>query len=218
MKYYFTEQLNSELLELFLIESFEYCDKFSLIWRDDILDDHYVSEKDELLEQLSTFMVGQAKVQEWPGTKILNSEATMYTFRLTQQSIFALLKFLKTLFQCHCFEDLVLYHKSGLPFLTTIFHEEIAFLDVDETTVKQIFKQIPILQELLIAQDKCKQRYAVSVKCDDSIVYLPPVKIIKIFDSEIQAEMFIERMSSSGYSEEDFVILPFFDDSCDADN
>jgi hypothetical protein len=44
------------------------------------------------------------------------------------------------------------------------------------------------------------------------------VKIIKIFDSEIQAEMFIERMSSSGYSEEDFVILPFFDDSCDVDN
>ena len=142
----------------------------------------------------------------------------MYTFRLTQQSIFALLKFLKTLFQCHCFEDFVLYHKSGLPFLTTIFHEEIAFLDVDETTVTQIFKQIPILQELLIAQDKCKQRYAVSVKCDDSTAYLPPVKIIKIFDSEIQAEMFIERMSSSGYSEEDFVILPFFDDSCDVDN
>ena len=218
MKYYFTEQLNSELLELFLIESLEYCDKFSLIWRDDILDDHYVSEKDELLEQLSSFMVGQAKVQEWPGTKIFNSGATMYTFRLTQQSIFALLKFLKTLFQCHCFEDFVLYHKSGLPFLTTIFHEEIAFLDIDETTIKQIFKQIPILQELLIAQDKCKQRYAVSVKCDDSIAYLPPVKIIKIFDSEIQAEMFIERMSSSGYSEEDFVILPFFDDSCDVDN
>lgn len=218
MKYYFTEQLNSELLELFLIESLEYCDKFSLIWRDDLLDDHYADEKDELLEQLSIFMVGQAKVQEWPGTQIFNSWATMYMFRFTQQSISVLFKFLKSLFQCHCFEDFVLYNKSGLPFLTTIFHEEIAFLDVDETTVKQIFKQIPILQELLIAQDKCKQRYAVSVKCDDSIVYLPPVKIIKIFDSEIQAEMFIERMSSSGYSEEDFVILPFFDDSCDVDN
>ncbi len=209
MKYYFTEQLNCELFELFLIESFEYCDKFSLIWRDDLSDDHSTGEKDELLEQLSIFIEGQAKVQEWPGTKIFNSWATMYTFRLTQQSIFVLLKFLKSLFQCHCFEDFVLYHKSGLPFLTTIFHEEIAFLDVDETTIKQIFKQIPILQELLIAQDKCKHRYAVSVQYDNSTAYSPPVKIIKIFDSETQAEMFIERMSSWGYSEDDFVILPF---------
>ena len=62
MKYYFTEQLNRELLEFFLIESVEYCDKFSLIWRYDLLDDHYADEKDELLEQLSIFMVGQAKV------------------------------------------------------------------------------------------------------------------------------------------------------------
>ena len=97
---------------------------------------------------------------------------------------FFLIVFLKTLFQCHCFEDFVLYHKSGLPFLTTIFHEEIAFLDVDETTIKQIFKQIPIFQELLIEQEKCKQRYAVSVKYDNDTTYLPPVKIIKIFDSE----------------------------------
>ena len=160
MKYYFTEQLNSELLELFLIESLEYCDKFSLIWREDLSDDYCAGEKDELLEQLSSFIVEQIKVQEWPGTKILNSWATMYTFRLTQQSIFVLLKFLKSLFQCHCFEDFVLYHKSGLPFLTTIFHEEIAFLDIDETTIKQIFKQIPILQELLMAlitfQEFCK--------------------------------------------------------------
>ena len=211
MKYYFTEQLNSELLELFLIESLEYCDKFSLIWRDDLSDDYCAGEKDELLEELSTFIVAQIKVQEWPGTKILNSWATMYTFHLTQQSIFVLLKFLKSLFQCHCFEDFVLYHKSGLPFLTTIFHEEIAFLDIDETTITQIFKQIPILQELLIEQEKCKQRYAVSVKYDNDTTYSPPVKIIKIFDSETQAEMFVERMSSYGYSEDDFVILPFID-------
>ena len=66
-------------------------------------------------------------------------------------------------------------------------------------------------QIVLLEQDKCKQRYAVSVKYDNDTTYLPPVKIIKIFDSETQAEMFVERMSSYGYSEDDFVILPFID-------
>ena len=210
MHYYFVDQIERKILELLLIELLEYCKTFSLIWRNEFYDRSYKKYHDEFIANLEKFIIKQEKVFSWPGTRITGIPATRYTFDFSEDSLNVLLKYL-SIYSCWGFEDFSLQDQNDIPVLTTISHEHIAFLDIEDSIYQNLIKDIPLLKDFLVKSETYTPSYAV-VRINNDIdctSYSHPIGIIKFFDIEEMADSFCETQEELKSSECFYMVVPF---------
>ena len=108
-----------------------YADTFSFVLREEI----EISEQAKtLISDLSTYLIDEKEVQEWPGTKLLIGQAKLYIYHFNQESAFVLCRFNHNLYkwiQPELPEDLIFY-KENLPVFISITHEEDAYFELDD--------------------------------------------------------------------------------------
>lgn len=210
MRYYFVDQIGNEIFELLLIELLNYCKTFSLIWRNEYYDCCYKEYHDEVIANLEKFMIKQEKVFSWPGTTIVgNIPATQYTFDFSRDSLNVLSKYI-SIYSCWGFEDFFLRDQNNIPVLTTISHEHIAFLDIEDSIYQDLIKDIPLLKDFLVKTETYTPSYAV-VRVNNNIDFdcNNAIGIIKFFDNEEMAEDFLEALEKLQSSECLYMVVPF---------
>jgi len=117
-----------------------YADTFSFVLRQD----REVSEEAKMLiSDLSIFLKDEKDIQEWPGTKLLFGQVTIYMYHLNQESVFVLSHYSDNLHkwvQPELPEDLVFY-KENQPVFVSITHEKEAYFSLDDEAIELLTKQ-----------------------------------------------------------------------------
>lgn len=107
-----------------------YADSFSFVVRED----NEISQNvNNLISDLSIFLIEKKEVQEWPGTKLLLGFAKFYRFNLNAESAFILNVYENYLYkwvQPELPEDLIFY-KQEQPVFISITHENDAYFELD---------------------------------------------------------------------------------------
>ena len=100
---------------------------------------------------------------------------------------------------------------NDIPVLTTISHEHIAFLDIEDSIYQNLIKDIPLLKDFLVKSETYTPSYAV-VRINNDIdctSYSHPIGIIKFFDTEEMADAFCETLEELKSSECFYMVVPF---------
>lgn len=143
------------------------------------------------------------------GTRITGIPATRYTFDFSEDSL-SLIK-ISFNYSCWGFEDFSLQDQNNIPVLTTISHEHIAFLDIEDSIYQNLIKDIPLLKDFLVKSENYTPAYAV-VRINNDIdctSYSHPIGIIKFFDTEEMADAFCETLEELKSSECFYMVVPF---------
>jgi hypothetical protein len=109
-----------------------FCNAFLLVVRDQR---ELSKDARKVLDDLLSFSLSVERKDRWPGTELLNGNATVYTFMLNDKSIGGLSQSANGLFDWVAPskpEDLCLLRPNGLAWLTTIAHERDAYLSLSD--------------------------------------------------------------------------------------
>jgi hypothetical protein len=95
---------------------------FSLVWRDQL---PFGPSAQAIELELSPYLLREERTSEWPGTQLLRHEAIVRHYKLCKESIRVLLKStrLYAWLSPDLPEDLTFYMPDGIPWLTSIAHE-----------------------------------------------------------------------------------------------
>jgi len=146
--YTFKKNLSGNEYYNFLKYSLKYCEIFFLVVRNSIDLD---SQGKQILESLKNFLVSREERAEWPGTKLLDDTASVFTFNFCIEAIQTLTKSVDNLFgwlQPNYPEDFCLIRKDGSPWLVTISHERDGYLLLTDDEFKDIKNNLPYLMLL----------------------------------------------------------------------
>jgi RHS repeat-associated protein len=105
-----------------------------------------------ILAELNEFMLNKARSNRWPGTTLLDSEATVYRFAVRPESIDVLRRAANALYewqQPDRPEDLAFLRDDDTPWLFSIAHEDEAFLVVTERELESTRARLPRLGPLI---------------------------------------------------------------------
>jgi hypothetical protein len=122
------DEVNGETYVQLLHHALSACQSFSLVIRQTI---DVKATAQTVLNRLDGFLIRQEECREWPGTKLLDGTAEVYTFQLLSSSASVLADVADGLFswtQPELPEDLCLIRRDGEPWLVTIAHEEDGYL------------------------------------------------------------------------------------------
>lgn len=89
---------------------------------------------EKLLNELSNHIINKQTVNEWPGTKLLLDNATLFKYQLNEETIRILGKQSDSISEWilpDLPEDLILY-KDKNPVFTSITHEKELYLELDD--------------------------------------------------------------------------------------
>ena len=103
----------------------------------------------EFLRNLNPFEVEKRRQSEWPGTSLLDHEATVYYYSLCRESLHILKHAVDRLFdwqQPYLPEDLCLLRNENDPMLVTIAHEKDAFLFLTPDEKANLLRAVPNIQ------------------------------------------------------------------------
>lgn len=87
-----------------------------------------------LLNDLSNYLIDKTIVNEWPGTKLLLGNASLFKYHLNDQTIFILSNYSNDIFDWvlpNLPEDLILY-KDDKPIFISITHEKELYLEIED--------------------------------------------------------------------------------------
>jgi hypothetical protein len=130
----------------------EVCASFSLVWRDQL---EFDASAQAVGLELSPFLMREERTSEWPGTQLLGHEAIVRHYKVCQGSMGVLLRAtgLYAWLSPELPEDLTFYLPNGVPWLTSIAHENDArFTDLPEIESK-LREQVPRV-EIVRAEDR----------------------------------------------------------------
>lgn len=99
-----------------------------------------------LLARLEPHLVEQKRSASWPGTTLLDEEATVLRFRLNETVVEELIAAADGLFewtQPRLPEDLALVRNDGTAVLGSVCHEGDAFLEVTEEEYRSLIEAVP---------------------------------------------------------------------------
>ncbi|MDZ4787257.1 MAG: hypothetical protein SGJ02_14390, partial [bacterium] len=99
-----------------------------------------------LLTKLSGNILTKIETSQWPGTQLLESKATAFTFRADNFSKEVLKSATSGLFswvQPELPEDLCFSYDDGSELMTTVTHEKIAYLHLNDNDKNLILKNCP---------------------------------------------------------------------------
>jgi len=106
----------------------------------------------ETLERLRPFTIGQHEASEWPGTRLFEHTATLYTIRLLPEVAAIMTEKARGLFdwtQPWLPEDPCLLRPDGSPWLVTISHEKDAYLSLSSEERETLLAGSPNLASVL---------------------------------------------------------------------
>ena len=119
-----------------------------LVLRDDLgVSDTAIS----LLSALEPHVIERRRSASWPGTTLLNEEATTIRFRPIAPVLDQLLSVAEGLYEWQqpaLPEDLAFLREDGTALLASISHERDAFLDLDDDEYRALIRVIPELPDL----------------------------------------------------------------------
>lgn len=120
-----------------------YADSFSFTCREGI---PIPKKLENLLDDLSPYLIEKKEVMEWPGTKLLLDKAALYLFDLNTESAFILSQYDDYIFnwiQPELPEDVVFYQNEH-PIFISITHERDAYFELNEKIEKFISNKISL--------------------------------------------------------------------------
>ena len=122
-----TNSIYGQLLDLAL----EFCETFSLVWRDQL---DFNTEARELEERLQLWLLSETRGSIWPGTELIGHKATIRFYQLNAKSVEVLVSVggLYGWLAPSKPEDLALYSSDGTVWLGSITHERDAWLELPE--------------------------------------------------------------------------------------
>jgi hypothetical protein len=118
---------------------------FSLTWQQQVTADGGARI---VATELRPFLHQQRTTSEWPGTKLLRGVATVRWYRFTPQAR-QVLQFAGRLYAWRWPdrpEDLAFYYADERCWLASIAHEREAFIDLDETGLQALRREVPGMQ------------------------------------------------------------------------
>lgn len=113
-------------------------DMFSFIIREE---DENSEDTNQLLTELSNYLIEKKIVNEWPGTKLLLGSASFFKYHLNENTICILANYNDNIFEWiapYLPEDLILY-KNKIPILISITHERELYIELnDDINIKSL--------------------------------------------------------------------------------
>jgi hypothetical protein len=110
------------------------------------------SEGKNILLKLIPFLCNVSQKNEWPGTTLSKSNATIYKYYLNPECIAIIRKFANRLYQWQqptYPEDLCLLRDDDTPWLVSIAHESDGFLLLSKDEATRLFISLPKLQAII---------------------------------------------------------------------
>jgi hypothetical protein len=124
------------------------CDRGLLVERQNLPMSHGLRG---VLTKLSAWLMSERHSREWPGTVLFGHEAVVRTYRLCPESIETLCSMVDGLYDWihpESLEDLCLIRSDGRVLLTTISHERVALMSLDQADYAALPSELtPILRE-----------------------------------------------------------------------
>ncbi len=145
----FIEEPRQDAYRLLVDYSTELCCEAQLVVRDTV---ECSPRAVAVLESLEPWLVQQARVSAWPGTKLHRTGARLFRYRLGSESASILASAVGKLYdwtQPDRPEDLALMFADGTPWLTTIVHEEDGYLTMSDEQADAFFRVCDRLSPLL---------------------------------------------------------------------
>lgn len=127
----------------------EVCEEFTLVQRDDDLNEKAAYVLYKLIDNL----IEVKEQQSWPGTELRDSSAHVYYYRLNQITKEILKNHASSLYswiEPNLLEDLSFFKKDRKPWLITISHEQFGWIDnftSDEISTLILQKGIPMEEQ-----------------------------------------------------------------------
>ena len=132
-----TETVTTDSLERISSALLPIADSFSFVVREET----EISDRAmELVQDLSIYLIKKEKVNEWPGTILLDGAAEIYIYNLNRESAFLLSKYDNELFnwiQPDLPEDIVFY-KNGTEIFVSITHERDAYFELEKSELEEL--------------------------------------------------------------------------------
>ncbi len=100
----------------------------------------------ELLAEFAPFQLGRYRVDEWPGTRLLDETAILLRFRLNRDSADLLKESLGGPFHLghlNAPEDLAFLREDGSVWFASVTHESMAWLELSPTEAPEILMALP---------------------------------------------------------------------------
>jgi len=146
--YDIAEEPRGEVYHKLIDISLSFCDTGVLVVRDTI---RLGETGAQVLEALRAFVRSQSRKSSWPGTVLEGNLATVYRFRLCEDSIRILKDCVDSLYdwqQPDLPEDLCLIRPDESPWLVSTAHEGDSYLDITPQEKDHIVAQLPALEPL----------------------------------------------------------------------
>ena len=122
----------------------EECSEFSLVVRQDSFSQE---RKKEVLDALEPYLTESKEgTTAWPGTKLVDSKATLYYYICQKNTGVILKKMSEGLFSWRQPEDLCFYRTNRIPWLVSIAHEGEAYIDADNSEMLHLKKHLKGLE------------------------------------------------------------------------
>lgn len=144
-----TDELRGDLYRTVLLETLRHCDRFSLVKRHT----RVVSEAfGASWSRLSTYLLREQNVSEWPGTRLLRGTVVLREYALSDESARVLADMVNGVYDWRPPdrpEDLVLWALDR-PWLVIVAHERYAYFELTPLEYEALVERLPELFELLV--------------------------------------------------------------------
>lgn len=137
-EYLFVHEPRAPLYHRILDYAASVCPHFAVVVRDV---ERVSPTSSTLLAQLRPFIVEELLTTEWPGTVLLEGQAHLYKYRLTQQALEVLKSSSTHLFQWRAPElpeDLCLIRPNGEPWLGMVAHERDGWINLNQPEYSEL--------------------------------------------------------------------------------
>jgi len=191
-RYFFLDELNSKHFYKLIDCLSLLCERMVLVLSEDLLT---LNKTEHFLEKLNSI----TKVNKYLSKNsygMIRSDESVYIieFLINEHSISLIKESFFGLFRLGPFEDLTFLRSDGSPFMITILHEEIGYIDCSVEEYKLMMKLFPNLG--LILSENIKEVEFVVVRISNPVHdIVEDLRIIKKFDSEQTAFTFCESLN-----------------------
>ncbi len=123
----------------------EVCASFSLVWPDEL---EFEPHADGIASALSEFLIREERSDRWPGTELLDHEATIRHYRISPEAMHVLQRApgLYAWLAPDRPEDLAFYTNQGAVWLTSVAHERDGWIDDECMSEAAIHARVPGLK------------------------------------------------------------------------
>lgn len=143
--YTITEEPQGVTYRQLIVYALRRCSSLTLVIRDTVSSESAT----EVLKKIEKYQIKKEQRSEWPGTKLIDHTATVFTYDTASGIGDTLHKLADRLYdwvQPSLPEDLCFSTKEDDPWLVTISHERDAYLNITEEEFNTLIAEVPALR------------------------------------------------------------------------